>query len=630
VVLVSRSGPRAPGAEELRRELGELGGRVTIAACDTAERAQLAAVLDDVPSEYPLVGVVHAAGVLDDGLIHTLTPEQVERVLRPKLDAAVNLHELTAGTDLEWFVLFSSASGVLGGAGQGNYAAANAFLDALAYHRHSQGLPAVSLAWGHWGQASGMTGHLNDADHKRIARSGMVPMTNEHALALLDTATGTGEPFLMSAALDLTALASADPDHVIPLLRSLVRPRRRSARSFSAGTGPDGLAERLTRLAEPEQRRYMLDLVTSQVATVLGHGSAGAVEAEAAFSEMGFDSLTAVELRNRLTATTGLRLPATLVFDLPTPAALAEHCRQRFLASGPGRQQATTPSGTPPRATSEGLGRIFVSACRQGQMWEVTRAIQHLAAFRPAFAADEEPGVEVERVRLSTGGGGPEIFCWPSFAWRPSPHQYARLARGFNGVNDLSVFSLPGFRTGEPLPATAAALARIQTDALPDNGRPRVLLGHSSGGLVAAIVADLLTARGTPPAALVLIDTYRGDSTRGILSEGWADAFSGLLLDRNEDNSAVFAEDDDDAWITARARYVGLDYTMNEPSVPTLLVRASDPIVPAAGTDWQATWTGGHDVVDAPGNHFSVMEGKNVEEAGRLIRTWLASRFPRD
>ncbi|ONK10088.1 type I polyketide synthase [Streptomyces sp. MP131-18] len=318
VILVSRRGADAPGAEELRKELEELGGRVTLAACDTTDRDKLAALIAQIPEDLPLVGVVHAAGVLEDGMISTLGPDQVERVLRPKLDAALHLHELTADMDLQWFVLFSSAAGLFGGAGQANYSAANTFLDALAYHRQSLGLPAVSLAWGHWGQASGMTGHLTEADHKRMARSGIVPITNEQGLALLDAALRTDEPLLLTAVLNLTAFGGGEPQQIPPIVRGLVRPARRQAAGEEAS-----FADRLASLPAAERAQQLTDMVRAQAATVLGHGAVQAVDPERGFTDLGFDSLTAVELRNRLTAATGLRLPATLIFDYPTPAALA-------------------------------------------------------------------------------------------------------------------------------------------------------------------------------------------------------------------------------------------------------------------------------------------------------------------
>ncbi|MGC9443064.1 type I polyketide synthase, partial [Streptomyces sp. WG5] len=342
LLLTSRSGPASDGAAELLAELADLGAHAEITACDAADRDALAAVLAALPPAHPLTGVVHAAGVLADGVVATMTPEQLDLVLRPKVDAAINLHELTAGLDLSEFVLFSSIAGVFGGMGQGNYAAANAFLDALAHRRRADGLPGRSLAWGLWANSTGMTGGLTEADLRRIARGGIVAFDPAQGLALFDTAGTLDEPVVLPLRLDTAAVrAQAATAEVPALLRGLVRPApRRGVAGPAAGTGPDGpeaLKQRLGSLDETRRGRVLLDLVRSHAALVLGHSGPAAVEPGRGLLEVGFDSLTAVELRNRLRAATGHPLPATLLFDHPTPAAIAGHLATELVPdAGPG------------------------------------------------------------------------------------------------------------------------------------------------------------------------------------------------------------------------------------------------------------------------------------------------------
>ncbi len=319
LLLVSRRGPDAPGAAELQSELEQLGAQVTIAACDVAEREQLRVLLDAVPPEHPLGAVIHAAGVLDDGVIEGLTPERLDRVLAPKLDAAWHLHELSKGHDLDAFILFSSIASTIGVPGQANYAAANAFLDALAQHRHTQHLPATTLAWGPWATDSGMTGSLSQADVVRWSRAGVGSLSRVQGLELFDTARSVGQALLFAVRLDGVALRLRARGGGLPaLLRGLVPAQARRGRGEEVS-----LAQRLVGIPEEERDAVVREVVRSAVAAVLAYDSGHEVEMGRAFKELGFDSLTAVELRNRLSATTGLRLPSTLVFDHPTPAAVA-------------------------------------------------------------------------------------------------------------------------------------------------------------------------------------------------------------------------------------------------------------------------------------------------------------------
>ncbi|MEU4897210.1 type I polyketide synthase, partial [Streptomyces sp. NPDC044780] len=382
VVLTSRRGLEAPGAVELRDELVASGARVTVAACDVADRDALAELLAGLPAEFPLTAVVHAAGVLDDGVLDSLTPERFASVLRAKTDAALHLDELTRDLDLSAFVLFSSITGSVGAAGQGNYAAANAYLDALAERRRAEGLPATSIAWGPWAD-SGMAG--DDAMERRMRREGMPPMAPESALAALRQALDLDDTAVTVADIDwehfARTLTAVRPS---PLIADLPEAGPRATAGADTGqvvTDADAaspLGERLSGLPRAEQDSALLELVRAQVASVLGHGGAEAVEAGRAFKELGFDSLAAIELRNRLNAATGLRLAATLIYDYPNATALADHLRTELVGS-----DAVVSGGavTPAVAVADDPIAIVAMSCRfpggvrsPEELWELLTA----------------------------------------------------------------------------------------------------------------------------------------------------------------------------------------------------------------------------------------------------------------
>jgi NADP-dependent 3-hydroxy acid dehydrogenase YdfG/acyl carrier protein len=355
LLLASRRG--AAGMNGLAAELTGLGASVRVVACDVADRAALAAVIAAIPPEAPLRGVVHAAGILDDATVASLTSARTDAVMAAKADGAWHLHELTAGLDLDMFVLFSSLAGITGSAGQGNYAAASTFLDALAAHRRDRGLAGMSLAWGAWEQSAGMAGQLALAGRQRLARAGLGTLTDAEGLALFDAAVATREALLVPARLDATGRGSAlsplmsglapDPGSAgrrsgIPVVGVAGGDPQASRDGSAGGPGAGGLAARLAGLPEAERDGAVLDAVLAQVALALGMTGPGAVDASRPFRDLGFDSLTAVELRNQLAELSGLRLPATLVFSYPTPADLADYLRSRIACP-----QAAPPSALP-------------------------------------------------------------------------------------------------------------------------------------------------------------------------------------------------------------------------------------------------------------------------------------------
>ncbi|MFZ1925554.1 MAG: type I polyketide synthase, partial [Solirubrobacteraceae bacterium] len=369
LLLASRRGPQSEGVAELVRELSALGAVVSVATCDVSDRAQIERLLAGISPEHPLRGVVHVAGVLDDGVIESLTPERIDGVFAPKVDAAWHLHELTRGMDLLEFVLFSSVAGVFGSPGQGNYAAANAFLDALVAHRRAQGLPGQSLAWGIWAQENGMSGQLDKADLARLTRSGLIPLSSEEGLELLDAALAARLALTVPVRLDMRELRKQAATNALPApLRGLAR-----VVSRKVGGADGSLAQRLAAVGQDERERVVLDVVRTECAHVLGLTSPEAVGARRAFKELGFDSLAGVELRNRLAAASALQLPATLVFDHPSPVAIARYLMERL----GGRQSAAPARKAAVVGIDEPIAIVGMSCRYPGgvsspeQLWEL-------------------------------------------------------------------------------------------------------------------------------------------------------------------------------------------------------------------------------------------------------------------
>ncbi|MFF3019640.1 SDR family NAD(P)-dependent oxidoreductase [Streptomyces sp. NPDC057939] len=631
LLLTSRRGPAAAGAEELVAELAALGAEAAVVACDAADRGALTELLAGIPAEHPLTAVIHTAGHLDDGLVPSLTPERIDSVLRPKVDAALHLHELTRDLDLAAFVLFSSAAGTLGSPGQANYAAANAFLDGLARSRRAAGLPALSLAWGLWEQRSEMTGELTDADVQRMARAGLAPLSSEEGLALFDTGCAlTDGSVFVAIRLDTAPLrAQADAGALPAVFRGLVRGGLRRAAAHGAGSAAaSAAAQRLAGLAalsEEEQERVLLDVVRAQAAAVLAYPSPEAVGESQGFLELGLDSLTAVELRNQLNAATGLRLPATLLFDHPTPLLVAQLLRAE-LAAGPGGSGGAAGAAEPGEEEDGAgmFGAMLQEAGAQGASGPFMELLMQASRFRPSFASPAELRKAPALVRLARGEDGPGLVCFSSILSISGPHQYARFASAFRGRRDVHAMAAPGFLRGEQLPSTAAAVIEAQAEAVlkHTDGSPFVLLGHSSGGMLAHAVAGRLEAAGVFPEAVVLVDIYShdDDAILGIqpgLSEG--------VEERQGSHVPV-----DDSRLLAMGAYFRLFGGWKPDAVksPTLLVRAQEQFFDwnrATDGDWRSYWDLEHSVVDAPGNHFTMMEQHAQATAG-VVEAWLTGR----
>ncbi|MFI6134191.1 SDR family NAD(P)-dependent oxidoreductase, partial [Micromonospora sp. NPDC051141] len=628
LLLLSRQGSAAAGAAELVGELTELGARVRVAACDVADRDALAAVLAGVPAQHPVVGVVHTAGVLDDGVIEALTPQRLETVLRAKADAAWWLHELTQDAGLGLFVVYSSAAATLGSPGQGNYAAANAVLDALALRRQSEGLVGQSLAWGLWAPQSAMTGHLDEVDLVRMRRAGILPLSSEQGLALFDTAIRSGQPQLVPIRVDLAALRRTGAGGVPPLWRTLAGGATR--RTATTTDTPVDLTARLASMGVEERQRTVLELVRTQAATVLGHPDPTTIDPDSAFRELGFDSLTAVELRNRLATATGLSLPATLVFDQPSTAALADHLVNKLASAVSAGGQPRTGAGSAGSGSVRvsNLAEMYMQAEVDGRHDEFFDVVGRLARLRPTFGVDTADEAVRPPTRIATGGGRPKLYLFNPYV-APDNFAYARLGLAFQGSRDVSVLHSPGFHAGEKLPENieAMTLAYVETIMRDNaNGEEFALGGTSSGGLIAHRVAAELARRGVAPAGVILLDSPSQKDLRTVTEDGplWQQQiFEGL---------SRTGDDGDDSWVFAMVHYLSFPWWPAEHiEIPTLQVRASERISgPKDNNDWMFTWNNATTVTlaDVPGNHLQIVD--EYASVGALaVNEWL-SRPPEE
>ncbi|MGW2499380.1 SDR family NAD(P)-dependent oxidoreductase, partial [Streptomyces pseudogriseolus] len=465
LLLATRRGPDAPGTAELIADLASHGARTTVVSCDVADRDALADVIRAIPDDRPLGAVVHAAGLLDDGVVTSLTPARLSAVLRPKADAACHLRELTRDHGLSAFVLFSSAAATLAGPGQGNYVAANSFLDALAATMRAEGRPALSIAWGLWEADSSMTRDLTDATHHRATRNGIAALPTDDALALFDRALSHTGSAPVALHVDRAALRRV-ADHLPPLLRSLTgRPALRTAAASAQGTpASQGFAQ----LPEPKRRDALTDLVRTTLSTVLGHASGASIGLDLSFTRLGLDSLTALELRNSLSRETGLPLPATLVFDHPTPQAVVDHLLTAFGPQAPQDVHAPAPlpygeSGTP----ADDPIAIVGMACRfpggvesPEQLWDVlVRGEDTMGEFPAdrgwaelsAFATSDPDHASLGAFLDDVAGFDAEFFgVSPREALAMDPQQRLLLESSWEAVERAGIDprSLRGTRVG--------------------------------------------------------------------------------------------------------------------------------------------------------------------------------------
>ncbi|MFF8731642.1 SDR family NAD(P)-dependent oxidoreductase [Streptomyces sp. NPDC015171] len=617
--------------------VADVPAEVRVTACDMGDREAVHAL---VASCRPaLRAVFHLAGTLDDGLVDTMTATRLAAVLAPKADGAWYLHEATRDLGLAAFVLYSSAAGVLGRPGQSNYAAANGFLDALARHRTAQGLPAQALAWGPWATAGepGMAGGIAPV---RLAEGGVLPVSEHEGMALLDTALRTAEPVLVPIPLDR---AAAGRSAAAPVLADLLPdPAPRPAQTGGpTGPGdaptlqtPGAWRERLAAVAEREREAVLAELIRVEIAAVLGFPDTAALPADRPFTDLGFDSLSAVQVRNRLSAFTRVRLAPTVVLEHPTPSRLAAHVHEALRAAGAlPREEADheTRPDTRPQTRPETRPETAAPApyrfsplyhqvlCEKGPFEAM--ALRHLASYAlPAFSAADRTRYSVPPVRLAQGDGTPVVYVpdYLSTHYRV-PHA---LAERLGGKHDVYLLEHPGFGEPRGVPDGMDTVVRAHADTIRALAfaTPPVLVGFCAGGAIAHAAARHLAESGRPPAGVVLIDTHEGvlrrDDPRGL-----ALMAAGTALPED-----VVAESDDSLLIAGGGYARVLEDWHPEPSpVPTLLLRGRPTadmrrIDPHA--DWQPHWPLPHESADLPGDHYSVLH-RDADSTAAAIRAWL-------
>ncbi|MER5527421.1 type I polyketide synthase [Streptomyces sp. NPDC002677] len=590
--LLLTADPDTTVAADLVTELRDLGTEVHTATCDLTDREAVA----DLLAGQPVTAVLHTAVPLTEA---PLTALDGTTAANPGVTAARHLHDLTRDTPLTAFVLFSSVSGTFGGVGQAGYAATAAALDALAEHRAAAGLPALSVAWAPWDDPADTTG-VAATRRERLAGRGIAVLDEQRALAALGAALTAGDTRLLLADVDWPRFRAAyTVTGPRPLIAEFTPDRGRRE-----PTGPDTPdAGRLAALPAAERYGALLAAIAGQAAAVLGFADGSAIDPGRRFLEHGFDSLTTLELRNRLSAATGLRLTAATLFEHDTPEALARHLRDEL---GP------DPAATPETGVFTGLWREAAEAGKTGEFVEFLGAA---AKLRTTFGSADEAGPLPGPVELTARDEGPLLVCLPTVLATSGPHQYARFAAGLRGRRAVSALALPGYLDGEPLPAdrpAAIAAATRQVEAAAGE-RPVVLVGYSSGGLLADGVAAELAARGRPAAGLVLVDTFVFGPE--LPTEGAA-LFEQMRA-RLAESGAVT-----DARLTAMGGYLRLltDWEPADSGTPVLVARATEPLT---GFDRPpASWAYPHDVVELAGDHFTVLE-EHADRTAQAVHEWL-------
>ncbi|MGW4502278.1 type I polyketide synthase, partial [Micromonospora sp. NPDC004336] len=603
------AGPAAPA-----------GLAAAVTAVDDLDR--LPEVLDRLATDGAEVRtVLHVAD--SDGAgepVTALEPADLAAAVAARTAAVELLDRACGDRPVDEFVVFSSTAAVWGGGGAAVAAAAGEGLAALAARRRAAGRAATVVAWVPWADEA--------AEPEQLRRRGVRPLATDVALSALRLALAGGDDQIAVADLDWSAFVPAfTAVRPSPLLRGVpeaVAADLDARPAVEAGDPARVLRDRLTAASPADRHRILLDLVRARVATVLGHASPGAVEADHDFLELGFDSLTALELRDALRQETGAELSATLLFDHPTPTALARHLLDQTVGADAAEAAPDTAGEPAPEGAGGGLlGGLFNQPRAREDPAGYAELLVKLAQFRPSFS---EPG-QLTRpagiLRLARGGAGAPLVCCCTMSLLSGAHEYARLAAGFRGARDVWALPNPGFGAGEELPADLDALLRVHADTVRRavGSGPFVLAGHSGGAMVANLLAGELERQGRPPAAVVLMDTYPADSE--VLGR-WVPQLLDGMIDRDSAYTPM-----DDWRTTAWAGYLPLflDWQPAPMAASTLLVRASEPLGEWDGEEggWRSRWPYPHEAVDAAGDHFSMVADRGPELAGTVQR-WLTGR----
>jgi polyketide synthase 7 len=627
LLLVSGRGPADPTAGVLAAELAARGAQVTLIACDAADRRAVTGLLAAIPPESRPAAVIHAAGELAEEPLSAISPDRMRRVIAATADVAWNLHEATRDRELSAFVLFSSVAATLGGVGLGAYGAANAFLDALATYRRGLGRTAVSVAWGAWANA-GQGAVAADARRDRLRRSGVSGLAPGRALAALRRVIDDDETHALIADVDWPRFAEAFGPVAGTRLLDEIDEARKTPAAHSADrrerTGPAALAARLALLSEREAVAELRDLVRAKAAAALGHPGPEAIPADQRFLESGFDSLTAIDLRNRLNTETGLRLPAGVIFARRTPAELARHLHGELLTSGflangaCGAGRCGDDLGGIHAAGTGGLGMLLRQACADGRVEEFLELLTRAAGFRQLIRANDPLEDSLPRpVILADGGTLPALICVPSVLATAGAQQYARLAASFRGSRNVVALEPPGFGEGERLPATMDVAITMLAAALDDyvSGAPFVLAGYSAGGLLAHALAQRLESTGVFPQAVVLLDAYPPDHLPAIPSG----LLEGMIARADEHLPLT------DTRLTAMGGYLAMlaGWRPEPVSAPTLLARATQPLPGGpAQASRRYTWDLKHTIAEVPADHFTLLEDQ-ASATARIVGDWL-------